>query len=237
MRTMGTSNLKAAAILAALALPLPAAAQERSGLWTGIHIGLAAGYGQGNADYAHKNVNFFGGPGGTYANDVDGAIVGLQGGYDHQIGSLVLGLEGSFLTGPEGSFDFTQYSNDTTTNVHGLGAIAGRLGYAHDRWLPYVKGGFAWADVEAGQDYYGTPSRTWSKDGWLTGYAVGGGLEAMLIKGNGGQGISVGIEYLHYEFGAHLYDGPDSLKPVGIPTQIEGDLSLDTITAKASLRF
>ena len=222
----------AVSALALAAFGAPAAAGDVPALWTGIYAGANIGYGLGSADYTHRNANLFGAPGNAYSHDLDGVVGGVQVGYDYQISNIVVGIEASLSYGVHG--DALVSGVDTDTDLSGFGAITGRVGYAHEKWLGYAKGGAAWADVEP---TLSTPSRAWSKGDALTGWVAGFGVERMIVEGFNGQAISVGLEYLHYEFDANLFEGPDNLKPVGSLTQVDGDLSFDTIIAKAALRF
>lgn len=222
----------AVSALALAAFGVPAAAGDVPALWTGIYAGANIGYGLGSADYTHRNTNFFGAPGNSYSNDLDGVVGGVQVGYDYQISSVVVGIEASMSFGASG--DAVVSGIGTDTELNGFGAIAGRVGYAHQKWLGYAKGGMAWADVEPGLE---APTRSWDKGEIVIGWVAGFGIERIIAEGYDGQAISVGLEYLHYEFDANLFEGPDSLKPVGALTQVDGDLSFDTITAKAALRF
>lgn len=232
---MGQHLIRSAVAALAAFMATPSAATEPT-LWTGVYAGVNAGYGFGGSDSQLSNSNFFGVPGDAYAIDLDGAIGGFQAGYDHQIGNLVLGLEASVSFGFDGST--TLNAADATTDAKGFGALTARVGFARERWLGYVRAGGAWASVE---HQLSAPTRSWSDDEMLPGWVAGAGIEHMLIQGTNGHGISIGIEYLHYEFGSQTFSGPDDLtingKPAGVLTDVEGDLSVDAITAKANLRF
>ena len=74
------------------------------------------------------------------------------------------------------------------------------MGYAFDNVLPYVKGGFAFADV----DYEGgdidangfDPFYSYDDSESCTGFAIGGGVEYGISEE-----ISVKAEYLYLDFG------------------------------------
>ncbi len=71
-----------------------------------------------------------------------------------------------------------------------LGTARGRLGYAFDRFLPFVTGGAAFGDIKNTISTVG--SSTANKAGWT----VGGGLEAALTGP-----WTAKVEYLYVDLG------------------------------------
>lgn len=148
--------------------------------WTGFYIG-------GNIGGAWANDNITDNLFGLNFNNGNNAVFvgGGQAGFNYQVGSVVFGVEGDF--------DWAANNNNTVTGIIGPGGdtftasandrwiatVAGRLGYAADRWLFYVKGGGGWVgansftvtDVTTGASVTAGNSNTLS--GWL----VGGGVE------------------------------------------------------------
>ena len=99
---------------------------------------------------------------------------------------------------------FTNAGSDKSA-VEWLGTVRLRAGYAFDRLLPYVTGGFAYGGTKAssssvGTDYTNTDSFAGSSSGTRTGYAVGGGLDYWLSSG-----WSVRAEALYYNLGTANY--------------------------------
>jgi outer membrane immunogenic protein len=147
--------------------------------WTGLYLGLNGGGGWGESHWQ-----------GIGRTDLSGGLVGGTAGYNWQLGQAVLGLEGdidwSHMTGtivcPGGS---------CTTSDSWLSTVRGRVGYAFDRFLPYVTGGLATGDIRAAAP--GLPGGTNTNAGWT----VGGGVEVAL-PGN----WSAKAEYLHVDLGA-----------------------------------
>ncbi|WP_375163905.1 outer membrane protein [Phenylobacterium sp.] len=126
--------------------------------WTGFYVGVNAGYGWndgGDDDLVFEDATIFG------DRDNDGGFVGGgQIGYNYQIGSFVVGLEGDIQYADFGgvNYDFGPlgiYEND---NDDWFGTVRARAGVAFDRALIYATGGFAFTD---------------NRNGWT----VGGGLE------------------------------------------------------------
>ncbi|WP_137043612.1 outer membrane protein [Pseudolabrys sp. FHR47] len=135
--------------------------------WSGFYAGINGGGGWGNASVS--------GPlstGGDF--DTKGGLVGGTLGFNYQMGQFVYGLEGDI--------DWTNLKGSATCAVgvtceaknNWLGTARGRIGYAFDRFLPYVTGGLAVGDVKTSAT--GLGSATSTKAGWT----LGGGVEAAI---------------------------------------------------------
>ncbi len=138
--------------------------------WTGFYIGANVGYGWGDASgyspYDNSDYAIITGLVTSGSGDPDGWFGGLQAGYNYQFyNNVVLGLEadvqfadmkstysyGYTVTDlgstPVDDPDFG-VSGKYTTKIDTFGTVRARLGYAMDRFLPYVTGGLAWANVK-----------------------------------------------------------------------------------------
>jgi len=147
--------------------------------WSGFYLGINGGGGWGNSAWDR-----------TGGFDVSGGLVGGTAGYNWQYGQLVLGLEGDFdWSGIKGS-TMSACVAGCTTSTDWLGTARGRLGYAFDRFLPYVTGGLAVGDIHASTPGFAGASQT------NAGWAVGAGLE-FTVAGN----WSAKAEYLHVDLG------------------------------------
>ena len=124
------------------ARPLAAAAYYD---WSGVYVGVHAGYGGGMKDWN-----------GPPTTDLAarGFLGGGQIGINKQIASLVFGLEldGSWANiGRSQTISFGgallgfQQDLTATSKIDGLVTFAGRAGLAADRWFVYAKGGLALA--------------------------------------------------------------------------------------------
>ena len=135
-------------------------------------------------------------------HDADGWLGGGQVGCNYQTGNWVFGVQGDYdWTNASGSSpDQVSPVLYDRSRVDGLGSVTGRVGYAFDRFLPYVKGGIAW-ERDRYDTYFGPlttqPGVTFStasetRQGWTVG--VGG--EYAFWKA-----LSAFVEYDYYDFG------------------------------------
>jgi len=149
--------------------------------WTGFYVGINGGGGWGHSDFSAPF---------TGSSNMSGGLVGGTFGYNWQMNQVVLGLEtdidwsnirGSSACG----FGFSCETKNTW-----LGTFRGRLGYAADRFMPYVTGGLAYGGVKTSVAGFGDSST--SKAGWT----LGGGVE-FAIAGP----WTAKVEYLYVDLG------------------------------------
>ena len=148
--------------------------------WTGFYIGLNGGGALGSSSWDR-----------TGNRNIDGGLVGGTVGYNWQFGQAVAGLEGDI--------DWADINGSTTTNCAlgcktsdtWLSTVRGRLGYAADRFMPYVTGGAAFGDIRASTPGFSGGSST------KTGWTLGGGLEAALVSN-----WTAKVEYLYVDLGS-----------------------------------
>jgi outer membrane immunogenic protein len=147
--------------------------------WSGFYIGVNGGYGFGTSSWT-----------GTGDFDVSGALAGVTLGYNLQTGAWVWGLEADV--------DATWMKGSTTSVVCGgcetsmpwLGTARGRIGYAWDRWLPFITGGAAYGNIKMSA---GGNSDNSSKFGWT----AGAGVEYAFMGA-----WSTKLEYLYVDLGS-----------------------------------
>jgi len=149
--------------------------------WAGFYVGVVGGGGWGDTRHS--------GPGGSTGNfDQSGGIVGGTLGYNWQAGNIVFGLEGDLswadITGSSSSCLPSCF-----TTIRSFDTARGRVGMAFDNWLPYITGGAAIANIEAGQTGVFSGSNT------RVGATVGAGVEWMFA-----QNWSAKAEYLYTSF-------------------------------------
>jgi opacity protein-like surface antigen len=120
-------------------------------------------------------------------------------GYNFQSGNLVFGLEGSLAAANfDGRFTAPYLPAMTagawSPNMNWLGTVTGKVGYSFGQWLPYLKGGFATADV--GSPLQGAQVGAFSQSTQqLSGWTAGVGLEYQITPK-----LSLGLEYLYTDF-------------------------------------
>jgi outer membrane immunogenic protein len=146
--------------------------------WTGFYIGANVGAAWSHADVVASTGTSLGT--GTNATFIGGG----QFGYNWQINNWVLGIEGT-IDGIAGNgktspnFIIGTGTFNATGKATWTGTLAGRLGYAFDRWMIYGKGGGGWVGLDgtvnclAGPCAGLTATRSGSQGGWM----AGGGVE------------------------------------------------------------
>lgn len=162
--------------------------------WSGPYAGAYAGYGWGRA----RDVDATGPD--SY-RDIDGWLGGVQLGASKRMNKLVFGVEGDVAAAGIG---FSQAGDGFSLkgNLDWLATIRGRVGFTPvERVLVYGTAGIAFAgfdlDLNGGGQSFGG-------NGVHTGWAVGGGVEAMVTEN-----VSLKAEYVYHDFGSDSYDLPD----------------------------
>jgi outer membrane immunogenic protein len=150
--------------------------------WTGFYAGINAGYGWGSSHYDF-------GAAGIDRFNTNGGLAGGTVGYNYQFGQTVLGIEGDFdwanLNG-----NGACVAGSCQTKIDWLSTVRGRLGYAFDRFMPFVTAGAAFGDVKTGIPGVGFQSDT--RAGWT----VGGGAEYAVAPN-----WTIKAEYLYVDLG------------------------------------
>ncbi len=177
--------------------------------WTGFYAGLHVGYGWGDIDSDVSG-----------SMDADGFLLGGQIGANYQfMNGVVVGLEGDLSwTNIEGDTSIGDLSIDH--EVEWLGTVRARLGYAFDRFLPYVTGGVAFADAERSNNVGD------SDDNTHFGYVLGAGVEYAFADN-----LSAKLEYQYLNFDEENY-------ALGFgPGGVDADFDLHTVRVGLNYRF
>jgi outer membrane immunogenic protein len=163
--------------------------------WTGCYVGGNVGGLWVHKEWIDRS-EFFGQSDGTH--DPSGWVGGLQAGCDYQFaGGFVVGIAGDYdwtnANSSNASILFPGFTN--SSKVKNLASVTGRVGYAWDRFLGYVKGGGAWETddylfINVPGTVFGTASST--RGGWTVGI---GGEYAFT------DWVSAFAEYDYYNFG------------------------------------
>jgi outer membrane immunogenic protein len=161
--------------------------------WSGFYIGGNVGGLWATKDW---NLNPGGAP--ISSQSPSGFLGGVQAGVNFQAASWVFGIQGDYdWSSASGSAaDLVAIGDTDRTRIRGLGSVTGRVGYALDRALLYVKGGGAWVrdDYDVFVTATGAPAASASET--RGGWTVGGGVEFAFAPN-----WSAFAEYDYYGFG------------------------------------
>ena len=175
--------------------------------WSGFYIGAHVGggwAGKQSTEIAPGTAAF---PVGTVftKNNLSGVLGGVQGGFNWQVSSFVVGVEGEYSwadingSATTNSVVLPAFSSTVTANVRELALATARAGFAADNWLFYVKGGGAWGhdNSNGASTAGGAPFETSSTSTDRAGWVVGGGVEWGFLPN-----WSAKLEYNHVDFGS-----------------------------------
>lgn len=184
---LGLGSAAFAADLIVDAPAAPATVLSSSTDWSGFYVGVHGGYGAGVLNLSA--------PGFIDADDededVDGFFGGVQLGYNFQSDALLFGVQTDLSLSGIASDEDGGGEDDT---IDWLGSTTGRVGFVADSFVPYLKGGIAYAG--------GTGHALDEEDSQThIGWTVGAGLEVAIADN-----ISVFGEYDYYDFGEATYD-------------------------------
>lgn len=191
--------------------------------WTGFYLGAHVGYGW--ADFSGSD------PVTGLVTDVvspSGLIYGGQVGFNYQIGSWVLGIEGEFTFGDvKHSETLPLALGSAEIKLNHIYNVAARIGYAFDRTLIYGKIGGAWTQEEYNFTLLGgAATGQVDRTGWLLGI----GLEYAFL-GN----WSAKIEYNYMDMGSKSVTLATT---AGLTATIANvDLTVQTVKAGINYRF
>jgi outer membrane immunogenic protein len=152
--------------------------------WTGFYAGVNGGYSWGTSNWDLPVVS----------NKPKGWMAGGTVGYNWQSGAIVYGLEGDFDWADVSSSSTCAGAFTCTTKERWFATARGRIGYAFDRWLPYLTGGAAFGNVKASITSPALGGLSGSDT--MVGWTVGGGLEYAFL-GN----WTAKVEYLYADLG------------------------------------
>ncbi|MFC3640214.1 outer membrane beta-barrel protein, partial [Camelimonas fluminis] len=149
--------------------------------WTGFYVGVNAGYAWNtNDDKNNYGYGFTPYYYGSNSNNDGGFAGGGQIGYNYQIGQFVIGAEADIqyadLKQKNNGFGYASNRN----GIEWYGTVRARAGFAFDRALIYVTGGFAYGGGDSNNNYaFGYPGYYYGGNNSDTkvGWVLGGGLE------------------------------------------------------------
>jgi outer membrane immunogenic protein len=169
--------------------------------WTGFYVGINGGYGFGKSNWSDVL-------GTTGDFNVNGAMAGGTLGYNLQTGVWVWGLEGdidySWMRGSVTNAAIGCFGCETRNRWLATGR--GRIGYAWDRFLPYITGGVAFGDIKATNTFGASETKT------KIGYVLGAGVEYAFLGA-----WSAKVEYNYVDLGK----GTCSAATCGLDTDVK----------------
>ena len=163
--------------------------------WTGGYVGGQVGYLWGDGDAFSDDL------GATSEIEPDGWLGGVYVGYNYQMtNNVVIGLDADFAwTGADDSSPVFDLGGDPIasldTELDWEGAVRARLGYAVDRFLPYIAGGVAFGRLH-GEAFGLDGASLGEADETNVGWTVGVGLEYAFTDN-----LVARAEYRYTDFG------------------------------------
>lgn len=170
--------------------------------WSGVYVGAQAGYAWSDARY--EAVDYA-----TVDYDPDGFFGGAYAGYNYQFSNkIVLGVDADInFSGIDGHGSLTWADNTSPDDHIGYsklkwtGAIRGRVGYALDRFMPYIAGGLSVGKYQFDLDHDGTGNMDFEEERSLTGWNLGAGFDYAVTDN-----LIVRAEYRYTDFGSKSFD-------------------------------
>lgn len=207
--------------------------------WTGFYAGISLGAIFNKSLVDSQHINFIASTASYRENLNETDILpGIHAGYNHQLQSgFVLGGEADF-TYPDSTEQFIRIStpngnlfDEFTVKNRLQGAIRSKLGYALNKFLPYVTAGVSFADT--GLRYRNEGQEEYKKDSVQTGWVLGGGLEyAFWDK------MSVRTEYLYSDYGDPISMQIPNIVGVNDPNgSAKADLVSHSVRVALNYRF
>lgn len=161
--------------------------------WTGFYVGIVGGYNWGKTDWTFTDFNS------GADHTTNGGLIGGTLGYNYQFyNNVVLGLETDLAwSGAKGDIDCPNPDFSCRSKATWIGTLRPRLGYAFDRFLPYVTAGAAYGNVDVSTEWKATGESVGSSNTRF-GWAAGAGAEYAFTDQ-----ITAKIEYMHTDLGNH----------------------------------
>jgi outer membrane immunogenic protein len=215
---LAATALATAGISAASAADLPSRAAPLAPVfapvpvftWTGFYVGGQVGYGWNANDNDFVLPGGFVVQSGDFGDEGDGFLAGVHAGYNVQLGSFVVGVEGDIegVFGDDDDEDVVITRDGVVFTNYGFagnaldwqGSIRARAGFAFDRALIYATGGFAFAGLSDGFGIVGDDDDT------LTGWTLGAGVEYAFTNN-----LTTRLEYRYTSFdgGSNVFNDVD----------------------------
>lgn len=173
---------------------------ENSHSWTGGYLGFETGY---------QNARFKERFDGQYhmRHKSDGLLGGIYGGYNFEFwNNMILGVDANLTyNGARQNYAYSVFLNPNTTRdinheskLEWSAALRARLGFAMDRWMPYIAGGVATARIK--NSIYDANYNYQSDRNNMTGWTAGAGVDYALASNT-----TLRLEYRHTDYGRKTF--------------------------------
>lgn len=173
--------------------------------WTGPYAGVEGAY-----QWGKHRVYLGGTTPSDFSQNLDGAGAGLFAGFNsNMLSGAVLGIETDLMWNKlNGKFGYTGSSTTANTDVGTLendvkekwsGATRIRLGFAHDRILPYIAGGVAYSNIATTATLTptgATPLKINDHSETMLGWTAGVGIDCAVADN-----LLVRLEYRYNDYG------------------------------------
>lgn len=181
-------------------LPLKARAAKAVYDWTGFYVGGHFGY--GDASFG-PDTHPMPEQGVALPHSATGLTGGYQLGYNRQFANrIVLGIEAdATFTSPTDGPALARVPAPFHTTIDYVGTVRGRIGYAFDRFMPYVTGGVAWGHTRIHVNDADGVTPLFPVGHYQTGWTAGFGLE-YAVSGN----WTAKAEYEYVDLSRQAYD-------------------------------
>jgi len=221
LTTVALAALSAPAAAADLATAYPVKAIAAPVFsWTGFYIGTNVGFGGDKFNYDLYALTV---PVASASVTSSGWFLGGQLGYNYQFANnVVAGLETDIQWADiSGTVSVGPYSAGSSVDY--FGTIRARVGYAFDRFLPYLTGGAAYGrtstDASVGVAAVSRANTSW-------GWTIGGGGEYALTNN-----WTVKTEYLYVDLGS-----ANNIATIG-PVSLDNETRFHSIKAGVNYKF
>jgi outer membrane immunogenic protein len=226
----GFAGSASAADMPVKAVPLaPAPAYD----WSGIYIGGDAGWQSSSIGLSNPDFGTI-----AYSPRHSSFALGAFAGAQRQFGQIVLGVEGGYLAAfrdtsaavPSISIFIPGGTGTAQAKLKDIWNVGARVGWAMDRWMPYLTGGYASGAFQfnAQSGVAGTEQANAQTGG---GY-IGVGLDWALTNN-----WILGAEYRHYGFSAKTVASTVSGVGAFTTENVRFDPKTDTVMVRASYKF
>jgi outer membrane immunogenic protein len=205
---------------------------ERPWSWSGFYIGGHLGGGWADADWTHSQPAS---PNEAISASPSGLVGGGQVGFLHQWGTWVAGVELSYSAADlDETVNSTVVANRSrSVDINNIFLAGVRLGYAMNRSLLYVKGGYANANVEISSNVISTGQLTSSSSKRENGWNLGAGWEYAVSPN-----VTVGLQYDFISLDQSDRFNTQTPAFAGTPTHHLGvDTDIQMVTARVSFKF